>query len=137
MIISKSVPSYLNDTADSKDVSLVLRDPSRAKKPLPCALNGRNPKSITKSHRDQSITQFAIMDDISQPLTRDCNNGILMGATLATQGKSQFDDSEDTTDNMWKQAECTQDQGPTFESKQVSNNTDSQGLITLCTKKEK
>ncbi|CAH1163258.1 unnamed protein product [Phaedon cochleariae] len=48
--------------------------------------------------RDQSLTQFAVMDDenVSQQVTR---GGAL---TLASQWKSQFDDSEETTDNEWK-----------------------------------
>nr|CAH7745120.1 unnamed protein product [Callosobruchus chinensis] len=48
---------------------------------------------------DQSVTQFAQMDDenVSQQVTR--GGGAL---TLASQWKSQFDDSEETTDNDWK-----------------------------------
>ncbi|CAH0549592.1 unnamed protein product [Brassicogethes aeneus] len=48
--------------------------------------------------RDQSLTQFAVIDDenVSQQVTR---GGAL---TLASQWKSQFDDSEETTDNEWK-----------------------------------
>ncbi|XP_050302368.1 tau-tubulin kinase homolog Asator isoform X2 [Anthonomus grandis grandis] len=52
----------------------------------------------SRGARDQSVTQFAVMDDenVSQQVTR---GGAL---TLASQWKSQFDDSEETTDNEWK-----------------------------------
>ncbi|XP_072381782.1 tau-tubulin kinase homolog Asator isoform X2 [Diabrotica undecimpunctata] len=62
----------------------------------------RRPPSAARSSRsgmrDQSLTQFAVMDDenVSQQMTR---GGAL---TLASQWKSQFDDSEETTDNEWK-----------------------------------
>ncbi|XP_057668189.1 tau-tubulin kinase homolog Asator [Diorhabda carinulata] len=62
----------------------------------------RRPPSAVRSSRsgmrDQSLTQFAVMDDenVSQQMTR---GGAL---TLASQWKSQFDDSEETTDNEWK-----------------------------------
>ncbi|KAF4520879.1 hypothetical protein B566_EDAN010294, partial [Ephemera danica] len=48
---------------------------------------------------DTSITQFAMIDDdnVSQQVTRGGG-----GLTLASQWKSQFDDSEET-DNEWKQ----------------------------------
>lgn len=56
------------------------------------------PRSSRSGVRDQSLTQFAVMDDenVSQQVTR---GGAL---TLASQWKSQFDDSEETTDNEWK-----------------------------------
>ncbi|CAH1184491.1 unnamed protein product [Phyllotreta striolata] len=61
----------------------------------------RQPSAARSSRsglRDQSLTQFAVMDDenVSQQMTR---GGAL---TLASQWKSQFDDSEETTDNEWK-----------------------------------
>ncbi|XP_076256223.1 tau-tubulin kinase asator isoform X3 [Rhynchophorus ferrugineus] len=60
----------------------------------------RQPSAARSSRgtRDQSVTQFAVMDDenVSQQVTR---GGAL---TLASQWKSQFDDSEETTDNEWK-----------------------------------
>ncbi|XP_017775238.1 PREDICTED: uncharacterized protein LOC108561688 isoform X2 [Nicrophorus vespilloides] len=61
----------------------------------------RQPSAARSSRsgvRDQSLTQFAVMDDenVSQQVTR---GGAL---TLASQWKSQFDDSEETTDNEWK-----------------------------------
>ncbi|CAH1980661.1 unnamed protein product [Acanthoscelides obtectus] len=62
----------------------------------------RQPSTARSSRsglRDQSVTQFAQMDDenFSQQVTRE--GGAL---TLASQWKSQFDDSEETTDNDWK-----------------------------------
>ncbi|CAH1132226.1 unnamed protein product [Ceutorhynchus assimilis] len=61
----------------------------------------RQPSAARSSRgaRDQSVTQFAVMDDenVSQQVTR--GGGAL---TLASQWKSQFDDSEETTDNEWK-----------------------------------
>ncbi|XP_023029488.1 tau-tubulin kinase asator isoform X3 [Leptinotarsa decemlineata] len=55
-------------------------------------------RSSRSGMRDQSLTQFAVIDDenVSQQMTR---GGAL---TLASQWKSQFDDSEETTDNEWK-----------------------------------
>lgn len=57
----------------------------------------------TKNAGDHSITQFAVMDDENcsalQQITRGGG-----GLTLASQWKSQFDDSEET-DNEWKQGE--------------------------------
>lgn len=51
---------------------------------------------------DHSMTQFALIDDdnVSQQMTRGGGCG---GHTLASQWKSQFDDSEETTDNEWRQ----------------------------------
>ncbi|KAJ8958453.1 hypothetical protein NQ318_002240 [Aromia moschata] len=57
----------------------------------------RQPSAARSSRsgvRDQSLTQFAVIDD--ENVTR---GGAL---TLASQWKSQFDDSEETTDNEWK-----------------------------------
>ncbi|KAK4878012.1 hypothetical protein RN001_010518 [Aquatica leii] len=55
-------------------------------------------RSSRSGMRDQSLTQFAVMDDenVSQQVTK---GGAL---TLVSQWKSQFDDSEETTDNEWK-----------------------------------
>lgn len=54
------------------------------------------------ANRDHSVTQFALIDDDNvsalQQMTR--GGGAL---TMASQWKSQFDDSEETTDNEWKQ----------------------------------
>ncbi|XP_050731556.1 uncharacterized protein LOC127006078 isoform X3 [Eriocheir sinensis] len=49
-------------------------------------------------HRDLSITQFALADDdnVSQPATKGGGGGL----TLASQWKSQFDDSEETDNEL-------------------------------------
>lgn len=49
-------------------------------------------------HRDVSITQFALADDdnVSQPATKGGGGGL----TLASQWKSQFDDSEETDNEL-------------------------------------
>ncbi|XP_045110209.1 uncharacterized protein LOC123504033 isoform X6 [Portunus trituberculatus] len=49
-------------------------------------------------HRDLSITQFALADDdnVSQPVTKGGGGGL----TLASQWKSQFDDSEETDNEL-------------------------------------
>ena len=56
---------------------------------------------ISGGNRDHSITQFALMDDENisamQQVTRYAG-----AITLASQWKSQFDDSE-STDNEWKE----------------------------------
>lgn len=84
----------------------------------------RQPSAARSSRsgvRDQSLTQFAVIDDenVSQQVQGDrfvsffsCSNLVFScvwiqvtrgGAlTLASQWKSQFDDSEETTDNEWK-----------------------------------
>ncbi|CAL4079528.1 unnamed protein product [Meganyctiphanes norvegica] len=51
-------------------------------------------------HRDLSITQFALADDdnVSQPATKGGGGGL----TLASQWKSQFDDSEETDNELNK-----------------------------------
>lgn len=51
---------------------------------------------------DHSVTQFALIDDENVSALQQVTKG--GGAlTLASQWKSQFDDSEETTDNEWKQ----------------------------------
>ncbi|KAH8376050.1 hypothetical protein KR093_011344, partial [Drosophila rubida] len=51
---------------------------------------------------EHSVTQFALIDDENVSALQQVTKG--GGAlTLASQWKSQFDDSEDTTDNEWKQ----------------------------------
>lgn len=52
--------------------------------------------------RDHSITQFALIDDENVSALQNMTKGG-GGLTLASQWKSQFDDSEETTDNEWKQ----------------------------------
>lgn len=56
----------------------------------------------TTAAGDHSVTQFALIDDENVSALQQVTKG--GGAlTLASQWKSQFDDSEDTTDNEWKQ----------------------------------
>uniref|UniRef100_A0A1A9WQD8 Protein kinase domain-containing protein n=1 Tax=Glossina brevipalpis TaxID=37001 RepID=A0A1A9WQD8_9MUSC len=58
--------------------------------------------STRGSGGDHSVTQFALIDDENVSALQQVTRG--GGAlTLASQWKSQFDDSEDTTDNEWKQ----------------------------------
>lgn len=62
--------------------------------------NRLHPVARTKfmGHRDMSITQFAVADDdnVSQPATKGGGGGL----TLASQWKSQFDDSEETDNEL-------------------------------------
>lgn len=53
------------------------------------------------TNRDHSITQFALIDDENVSALQQMTKGG-GGLTLASQWKSQFDDSEDTTDNEFK-----------------------------------
>ncbi|XP_025834848.1 tau-tubulin kinase homolog Asator isoform X3 [Agrilus planipennis] len=78
-----------NTTVDSPGTPEQERPPRRRQ------TNARGSRSGV---RDQSVTQFAVIDDenVSQQVTK---GGAL---TLASQWKSQFDDSEETTDNEWK-----------------------------------
>lgn len=56
-------------------------------------------RSSLTGDRDHSVTQFALIDDENVSALQQVTKG---GAvTLASQWKSQFDDSEDTTDNEW------------------------------------
>lgn len=53
------------------------------------------------TNRDHSITQFALIDDENVSALQQMTKGG-GGLTLASQWKSQFDDSEETTDNEFK-----------------------------------
>ncbi|XP_017033624.1 tau-tubulin kinase homolog Asator isoform X5 [Drosophila kikkawai] len=60
---------------------------------------GITARSSLTGDRDHSVTQFALIDDENVSALQQVTKG---GAvTLASQWKSQFDDSEDTTDNEW------------------------------------
>ncbi|KAH8252421.1 hypothetical protein KR038_010258, partial [Drosophila bunnanda] len=60
---------------------------------------GNTGRSSLTGDRDHSVTQFALIDDENVSALQQVTKG---GAvTLASQWKSQFDDSEDTTDNEW------------------------------------
>ncbi|KAG4071470.1 hypothetical protein HA402_011624 [Bradysia odoriphaga] len=66
--------------------------------------------------RDHSVTQCALIDDDNVSALQQVTRG--GGAlTLASQWKSQFDDSEETTDNEWKQ----EPQSPDHKSHVVSH----------------
>ena len=58
------------------------------------------PMSCKLNNRDCSITQFAVIDDENVSALQQVTRGG-GGLTLASQWKSQFDDSEET-DNEWK-----------------------------------
>ncbi|XP_021929053.1 tau-tubulin kinase homolog Asator isoform X1 [Zootermopsis nevadensis] len=60
----------------------------------------RRPISCKLNNRDASITQFAVIDDDNVSALQQVTRGG-GGLTLASQWKSQFDDSEET-DNEWK-----------------------------------
>ncbi|KAJ9582731.1 hypothetical protein L9F63_022927, partial [Diploptera punctata] len=62
--------------------------------------SGRRPISCKLNNRDASITQFAVIDDDNVSALQQVTRGG-GGLTLASQWKSQFDDSEET-DNEWK-----------------------------------
>ncbi|XP_024086063.1 tau-tubulin kinase homolog Asator isoform X1 [Cimex lectularius] len=54
-----------------------------------------------KTNRDISVTQHALIDDENVSAAQQVTKGG-GGLTLVSQWKSQFDDSEETTDNEWK-----------------------------------
>lgn len=60
----------------------------------------KSKQSRTRTMRDYSITQFAQIDDDNVSALQQVTKGG-GGLTLASQWKSQFDDSEET-DNEWK-----------------------------------
>nr|CAD7443427.1 unnamed protein product [Timema bartmani] len=62
--------------------------------------SSRRPISCKINNRDASITQFAVIDDDNVSALQQVTRGG-GGLTLASQWKSQFDDSEET-DNEWK-----------------------------------
>ncbi|KAH8283410.1 hypothetical protein KR054_010834 [Drosophila jambulina] len=71
---------------------------------------GNTARSTLTGDRDHSVTQFALIDDENVSALQQVTKG---GAvTLASQWKSQFDDSEDTTDNEWNREPQSQ---PNFE----------------------
>ncbi|XP_060808928.1 tau-tubulin kinase 1 [Amyelois transitella] len=55
----------------------------------------------SRPRADQSYTQFAVMDDENVSALQQVTKGGAL--TLVSLWKSQFDDSEETTDNEWKQ----------------------------------
>lgn len=65
------------------------------------SVNLQRLNSASATTRDHSITQFALIDDENCSALQNMTKGG-GGLTLASQWKSQFDDSEETTDNEWK-----------------------------------
>lgn len=61
-----------------------------------------NSTGSAREPRDHSLTQFAVIDDDNVSAGQQMTKGG-GGLTMASQWKSQFDDSEETTDNEWKQ----------------------------------
>ncbi|CAA9995842.1 unnamed protein product [Nesidiocoris tenuis] len=68
---------------------------------VPSTASSRQGLGSGKTNRDLSVTQFALMDDENVSATQQVTRGG-GGLTLVSQWKSQFDDSEETTDNEWK-----------------------------------
>ncbi|XP_055680716.1 tau-tubulin kinase homolog Asator-like isoform X2 [Lutzomyia longipalpis] len=63
----------------------------------------RTGSSSRVTQRDHSVTQFAVIDDENVSALQQITRGGGGALTLASQWKSQFDDSEETTDNEWRQ----------------------------------
>ncbi|XP_063372206.1 nascent polypeptide-associated complex subunit alpha, muscle-specific form [Cydia amplana] len=61
----------------------------------------RGTRRAARARADQSYTQFAVMDDENVSALQQVTKGGAL--TLVSLWKSQFDDSEETTDNEWKQ----------------------------------
>ncbi|XP_072948472.1 tau-tubulin kinase homolog Asator [Epargyreus clarus] len=61
----------------------------------------RGARRAARARADQSYTQFAVMDDENVSALQQVTKGGAL--TLVSLWKSQFDDSEETTDNEWKQ----------------------------------
>ncbi|KAM3956062.1 LOW QUALITY PROTEIN: tau-tubulin kinase asator [Aphomia sociella] len=61
----------------------------------------RGTRRTARARADQSYTQFAVMDDENVSALQQVTKGGAL--TLVSLWKSQFDDSEETTDNEWKQ----------------------------------
>lgn len=58
-------------------------------------------RTANRNRADQSFTQFAVMDDENVSALQQVTKGGAL--TLVSMWKSQFDDSEETTDNEWKE----------------------------------
>uniref|UniRef100_A0A1B6EAG9 Protein kinase domain-containing protein n=2 Tax=Clastoptera arizonana TaxID=38151 RepID=A0A1B6EAG9_9HEMI len=84
-----------------QNVDGILRGNQRRR--TPPTTQTSNPRSLisSKNNRDASVTQFAVIDDENVSALQQVTRGG-GGLTLASQWKSQFDDSEETTDNEWK-----------------------------------
>lgn len=95
-----------NVSRETGNGSAAERSERRRPNLRPSSVTGSSQR-ISSANRDNSVTQFALIDDdnVSQQVTR--GGGAL---TLASQWKSQFDDSEET-DNEWKQDQQSPDHG--------------------------
>ncbi|XP_055615256.1 tau-tubulin kinase homolog Asator [Toxorhynchites rutilus septentrionalis] len=88
-----------------------------------------------KSCRDFSITQHAIIDDdnASQHQTPKYQGAL----TLASQWKSQFDDSDDSTDGLWKGEQHSETASKKNikeqQHKQNNNNTSTSAIVNNTT----
>lgn len=95
-----------NVSRETGNGSAAERSERRRPNLRPSSVTGSSQR-ISSANRDNSVTQFALIDDdnVSQQVTR--GGGAL---TLASQWKSQFDDSEET-DNEWKQDQQSPEHG--------------------------
>ncbi|KAJ8706424.1 hypothetical protein PYW08_011050 [Mythimna loreyi] len=75
----------------------------------------RGARRTARARADQSFTQFAVMDDENVSALQQVTKGGAL--TLVSLWKSQFDDSEETTDNEWKQEQL---QSPEHRGARVS-----------------
>uniref|UniRef100_A0A2M3ZFH3 Putative serine/threonine protein kinase n=1 Tax=Anopheles braziliensis TaxID=58242 RepID=A0A2M3ZFH3_9DIPT len=84
-----------------------------------------------KSCRDYSITQHAIIDDdnASQHQTPKYQGAL----TLASQWKSQFDDSDDSTDGLWKGEQHSENASKKNYTNNLNKGTTGGGGISITT----
>ncbi|XP_052131767.1 tau-tubulin kinase homolog Asator, partial [Frankliniella occidentalis] len=85
------------------------------------AVSASRPVSCKFNNRDASFTQFAVIDDDNVSALQQVTRGG-GGLTLASQWKSQFDDSEET-DNEWR--------GENLQSPEHRHNTSSQAAFPI------
>lgn len=85
------------------------------------AVSASRPVSCKFNNRDASFTQFAVIDDDNVSALQQVTRGG-GGLTLASQWKSQFDDSEET-DNEWR--------GENLQSPEHRHNTSSQAAFPV------
>ncbi|XP_034248113.1 uncharacterized protein LOC117649433 isoform X1 [Thrips palmi] len=85
------------------------------------AVSASRPVSCKFNNRDASFTQFAVIDDDNVSALQQVTRGG-GGLTLASQWKSQFDDSEET-DNEWR--------GENLQSPEHRQNTSSQAAFPV------
>ncbi|KAM7341246.1 tau-tubulin kinase asator isoform 2-T2 [Cochliomyia hominivorax] len=96
------LPARRSNTSTNLRPSSVAGSTQRLNSSLGGAATGTVVSGRGSGGGDHSVTQFALIDDENVSALQQVTKG--GGAlTLASQWKSQFDDSEDTTDNEWKQ----------------------------------